>query len=171
MLEIQPYITRLEAGMHTIEALVRGVPESQARWKPSPGEWSLVEVINHLYDEERDDFRYRIEQTLHHPEQPLAPIDPEGWAIQRRYNERHIEESLLRFLSVRLSSLAFLRQLGDKPWDQLVNHPQLSGLRAGDLLVSWAAHDMLHIRQLNQLHWHYLQAQAVPYRLDYAGEW
>jgi hypothetical protein len=171
MMQIQTYIASLEAGMAAIEALVRGVPEAQAHWKPTPSEWSIVEVINHLYDEECDDFRFRIDQTLHHPEQPLPPIEPGNWAIQRRYNERHLEESLQRFLAARRASLAFLQHLSNEPWDQVVQHPQLTGLRAGDLLVSWAAHDLLHIRQINELHWLYLQANAAPYRVEYAGDW
>lgn len=170
-MNIQRYAARLESGMATIEALIRGVPEAQAQWKPSASEWSLVEVVNHLYDEERDDFRFRIDQTLHHPEQPLPPINPEEWAVQRRYNERNLEESLLRLLSARRSSLAFLERLIDENWDQPVNHPQIGGLRAGDLLAAWAAHDLLHIRQLNELHWQYLQATATPYGLSYAGDW
>jgi hypothetical protein len=36
--------------------MLRGVTEAQARWKPAPEEWSILEVINYLCDEEREDF-------------------------------------------------------------------------------------------------------------------
>ena len=49
----------------TIRALVTGVSAEQARWKPTPEDWSLLEVINHLYDEEREDFRQRVDYQLH----------------------------------------------------------------------------------------------------------
>ena len=40
-----------------IRALVEGMPEEQARWRPDAASWSVLEVINHLCDEERSDFR------------------------------------------------------------------------------------------------------------------
>ncbi len=40
-----------------ISALVRGITIQDARWQPEPGTWSILEVVNHLYDEEREDFR------------------------------------------------------------------------------------------------------------------
>ena len=40
-----------------IRGLVSRVGDEQARWKPSPDQWSILEVINHLYDEERQDFK------------------------------------------------------------------------------------------------------------------
>ena len=42
---------------------------------------------------------------------------------------------------------------------------------AGDLLASWLAHDLLHVRQLARLHWQYLTAAAKPFQTDYAGPW
>lgn len=164
-------ITRLEAGAAAIAALARGVDATQAIWRPNPSDWSILEVVNHLYDEEREDFRLRIDLTLHQPETPLPPINPEGWVIERRYNERDLSESLANFLEERHRSLEWLLDLSAETWEREVNHPQLGGLRAGDLLVSWAAHDMLHIRQLNELHYAYLRSQSAPYTPDYAGRW
>jgi len=43
-----------------IAALVRGVTPENVRWKPDPASWSILEVINHLWDEEREDFRVRL---------------------------------------------------------------------------------------------------------------
>ena len=53
-----------------IRALVQGVPDEQARWKPSPNDWSLLEVIHHLVDIEIEDFRTNLDHILHHAYQP-----------------------------------------------------------------------------------------------------
>ena len=37
--------------------LYQSVSNEQARWKPGKDRWSILEVINHLFDEEREDFR------------------------------------------------------------------------------------------------------------------
>ena len=59
-----------------VGALVQGVSDQQARWKPDPDSWSILEVLNHLLDEEREDFRVRLDYTLHRPGEPWPPIDP-----------------------------------------------------------------------------------------------
>ena len=61
------YIARLAANVRVFEGLAGGVGAEQARWKPAPERWSILEVLNHLYDEEREDFRQRLDFTLHRP--------------------------------------------------------------------------------------------------------
>lgn len=166
------YASQLEATAPVIAALVRDIQETQARWKPSPEDWSILEVINHLYDEEREDFRRRIDLTLHHPLDPIPPNDPEAWVTERSYNTRNLQHSLEQFLAERAQSLEWLRGLrDDADWERFCNNAYLYNLRVGDLLASWAAHDLLHIRQLNELRWHYLVKQAAPFSVDYAGDW
>ncbi|MCB0058173.1 MAG: DinB family protein, partial [Caldilineaceae bacterium] len=57
----------MQRNAQRIAALVAGVPDEQARWKPDAESWSILEVVNHLLDEEREDFRVRIDYTLHRP--------------------------------------------------------------------------------------------------------
>jgi hypothetical protein len=160
---------RLEANGQVFGALVRGVPEEQARWKPAPDQWSILEVVNHLADEEVDDFRRRIVLTLRNPEAPWPPIDPPRWAIERAYNERQLGESIERFLSERERSLVWLRELAAPNWDRSYQHPKAGELRAGDLLAAWLDHDLIHIRQITRLHHQWLVLRADPYRTEYAG--
>ena len=102
-----------------IRTLLQGVSDEQARWKPNADSWSMLEVINHLLDEERRDFRVRLDYTLHRPGEPWPPIDPGGWVTARGYNQRNLEESLAQFLSEREASIAWLRRLG-KRWKKLI---------------------------------------------------
>ncbi|MGI8981298.1 MAG: DinB family protein [Pirellulaceae bacterium] len=108
---LQFYVDRLEHTSTVISSLVEGVSPEQASWKPAADRWSILEVINHLHDEECDDFRARLDGTLHHPGEPLPPIDPPRWAIERKYNERDLTESLGGFLDERQKSLQWLRGL------------------------------------------------------------
>lgn len=160
---------RLEANARVFRALVDGVSAEQARWKPEPDKWSILEVVNHLADEEADDFRRRLDLTLHHPDEPWPAIDPPRWAVERRYNERELVPSLERFLEERERSVAWLRALEGPDWDRAHEHPRLGATRAGDLLASWLAHDLIHVRQITRLHHRWLTATAGPYRTEYAG--
>lgn len=164
------YVERFANNAGVFENLAQGVSLEQARWKPSPEKWSFLEVVNHLYDEERDDFRARLDSLLHHPERKWPPIDPQGWALERGYNEREFAESLARFLEERRKSIAWLKELKEPHLENEYEHTQ-GIISAGDLLASWLAHDFLHIRQLARLHWQYLNFLCTPFKTAYAGDW
>ncbi len=163
-------ITRMANNGQAIQALVRGVPDEQARWKPGPDDWSMLEVINHLYDEEIEDFRAHLDLILYHPDRPWPRIDPQGWVTARRYNERSLAQSLQNLEGARQESLAWLRGLSAPDWQAAYPAP-FGEITAGDMLASWLAHDVLHLRQLVELQWAYAARLAQPYSVQYAGEW
>ena len=104
---------RLRSQADAIHAMVVGVSAEQARWQPAADSWSLLEVINHLDDEERLDFRVRLDLLLHQPHEPWPPTDPEGWVVSRAYNQRDLQASLARFIAARADSIAWLGTLED----------------------------------------------------------
>ncbi len=122
-MNLEAQITQLAAHAQVIRSLTHGVPAEQAAWKPSPDAWGMVEVVNHLYDEEREDFRSHLDTILRGPEAPWAPIDPQGWVTQRAYNQRGLAESVASFLREREQSLAWLRGLNTADWDAAYPRP------------------------------------------------
>ncbi|RMG93634.1 MAG: DinB family protein [Chloroflexi bacterium] len=153
-----------------IYELAHWVTDEQAKWKPDPASWSMLEVVNHLYDEEREDFRVRLDYILHHPAEKWPPIDPEGWVTARAYNKRDLAESLANFRQERERSLTWLATLTGADWQASYETP-FGPISAGDMLVAWAGHDLLHLRQLVELHWAYRLANGRSFRPDYAGRW
>ena len=165
----QRIIEHLSANSDVFHALFKDVTDEQARWKPGPDKWSLLEVINHLYDEEREDFRQRLRLIIDDPDKPWPPIDPEGWVLQRCYNERNLAESLGNFFQEREKSLDWLDDLNPSDWGLTHRHPQMGPLSAETILANWLAHDLFHIRQVTQLHFVYLSQQVAPASLAYSG--
>jgi hypothetical protein len=170
MLDFQHCILRLTRTGQAIVALAEDVPVEQARWKPSPDKWSVLEIVNHLVDEERADFRMRLEFLLHHPEREWPKIDPEGWARDHDYNSRDLSESLTNFKQERKASIDWLEELSDPQWENVYNHPSAGPLTAGSLMLSWLAHDLLHTRQICRVQWQYLTQHATPHTTAYAGD-
>lgn len=170
-LNLQNCLTRLTTNTDLINALVHDVSDAQARWQPTADEWSMLEVINHLYDEEREDFPLRLDLILHHPNQTWPPIHPTRWVTEREYNARDRTLSLGNFLRERRDSLQWLAGLKVDDWDVSARHPDGFVLRAGDMLSAWVAHDHLHIRQLNDLHYQFWTQAVAPYDIRYAGDW
>jgi hypothetical protein len=164
-------IARLRANARVITHLVSDISDEQARWRPEPAKWSTLEVVTHLADEEVEDFRARVDSTLNRPGAAWSPIDPEGWAVERRYNEGTLSESLDRFTRSRAESVDWLEGLVAPDWALAHEHPRFGPIRAGDLLTSWVAHDHIHIRQLNRLQREFLVASVSGYSPAYAGRW
>ncbi len=160
----------LAQGAETIQGLVAGVSPAEARVRPSPEAWSILEVVAHLLDEEREDFRPRLDLVLHRPNETWTPIDPAGWVTARGYSDRELGATLSAFLGEREQSLAWLAALTTPDWSRTYQ-ASFGPITAGDLAASWAAHDLLHTRQLLELRRARLLALAAPHRTEYAGDW
>ena len=160
----------LAHGAETIRALVMGVTSAEARFKPNPKSWSILEVVCHLYDEEREDFRQLLDIIWHRPTEEWLPLDPGSQVATRRYNERNLSEALSSFLSEREKSLTWLQSLSAPDWEAEYTMP-FGPIRAGDILASWAAHDILHMRQLVELRRTRIVSLAEPFDVRYAGKW
>lgn len=170
-MDIEHFNLRFMNNAQTIQGLARDLTVEQARWKPDAESWSILEVINHLYDEEREDFRQRLDLVLHHPDKNWPSINPPAWVVERKYNQRDLDESLANFLNERQTSLNWLSQLSDPNWQAVYDHPIIGQISAADLLAAWLAHDFLHIRQLTELHFAHHAQQFDGRRIEYAGEW
>ena len=120
------FIDRFSQNRGVFENLIRGVSLEQARRKPSPDKWSMLEVVNHLYDEEREDFHQRIDLVLADPTQSWPPIDPRTWVTTRGCNKRELDISLSNFIVEREKSLAWLKQLSEPNWQDTNEGPTLT---------------------------------------------
>jgi hypothetical protein len=162
-------IARLQVNGEIFERLFQNLTDEQARWKPAPERWSLLEVVNHLYDEEREDFRRRLALVLENPRTEWPPIDPEGWVLERGYNRRNVDESLQNFFAERTKSIEWLNTVQAPDWKAAHHHPKMGPLSAELLLANWLAHDLFHFRQVIDLHFDFLRRQTAPLSLEYSG--
>lgn len=169
-MDLQNARSQLKAQGQAISTLATGLTIEEARWKPDLESWSVLELLNHLVDEEIYDFRAHLDHILHTPEQPWPQIDPEGWITQRHYNQQNLDETLLRFEAEREKSLTWLAGLPAPDWDATVTWTW-GKITVGDMLAAWLAHDLLHLRQLVELRYQVTKASNQPYQLDYAGKW
>jgi hypothetical protein len=170
-MSIEKLYEELAGGAAQVRILLAGMTQAEAAYKPSPEARSALEVLCHLYDEEREDFRRRLDLMLHHPTEAWPPNDPEGWVTARRYNERDLAESLEAFVQERNQSVAWLKGLAAPNWEVEFPTPFGTTMKAGDMLAAWVAHDNLHVRQLVELRRARILNLCQPYDVRYAGEW
>ena len=155
-----------------LRMLLADVSPDDARWRPGDSDWAIGEVVAHLADEEAEDFRPRLQSTLDDPTRTWKPIDPEQTAIDRAYLQRDLATEVDRFCTERAKSLAWLDELpADSDFAIAYQHPHFGPMTAGILLTSWAAHDLLHARQLVKRRFQFMERAGGEFGTDYAGEW
>ena len=161
---------QLEQHAAVIRALLTDLGTDEATWRPAADKWCALEVACHLLDEEREDFRARLRSTLEDPGRAWPKIDPPAWVAERRYMEQDLPAVLDALLTERAASLTWLRAQAQAPWNNAYMHPKVGPVSCELLLTNWVAHDLHHIRQLNNLRYGYLTSiSTVP--MDYAGTW
>jgi hypothetical protein len=170
MIDIADLTRQLTVNAQAMRALVHSISTEQAQWKPGPDAWCMHQVLEHLYNEERLDFRAHLKEISSEPPQPWGAI---GWAWLATSGA---QQALEAFLDERESSIAWLTALESADWDATTSASfgpagDVLVLSAGDLLVSWVAHDFLHLRQMNELLYAWNEKQAAPRSVQYAGGW
>jgi hypothetical protein len=165
-----PIIQELSRNKDVFKELLSGLTEKEYVWKQTPEKWCLLEIVCHLYDEEREDFRARTKHVLENPTGALPPIDPPGWVLERAYIKQNYADKLNKFLKEREESVEWLESLQTPKWDNAYQHPKFGAMTAKMFLCNWVAHDYLHIRQITKLKFDYLKQQTGE-ALDYAGNW
>jgi len=169
-MNLQDAIRQLTRNAEAIRALAGAFSDEHARWKPDADSWCMQEVLEHLYNEERGDFRRHLKTILGEPQPPCK--------YKRVDDPRQALEGLMAERAASTAWLATL-QAPDRAapdWDTTIQlrfgpSEETATFSAGDMLVSWVEHDVLHLRQLVELLHAWNERQAAPYSVDYAGGW
>jgi hypothetical protein len=169
-MEFETLYQELRNSTDIINTLLLGISQEDAQFKPSPESWSILEVICHLYDEEREDFREHLDFILYRQEEEYHVIDPQAWVTERRYNEQNFLDMQDQFFSERRKSLQWLKGLDEVDWDTTYTS-QYGSVSAGEMFACWIAHDNLHIRQFVELRRARIENITKPYPIEYAGDW
>jgi hypothetical protein len=170
MVNLKEISSQLSVNSEIMRSLVQTITDEQAQWKPTPETWCMQQVMEHVFNEERLDFRLHIEEILSKP--------PQAWGT-RKAAYIHVEkcqQALQAFLTEREASIKWLNALPSPDWNIATKvsfgpSGEVMVLKAGDVLVSWAAHDYLHIRQMNELLYGWNEKMASPFSVQYAGGW
>jgi len=164
MINLQEMIHQLAANAEAIRALAQTFSDEQAQWKPDADNWSMHEVMAHLYNEERMDFRVHLMWFFGESSQRPGYVSVES-----------SRQALEGFLAERQASIAWLSVLEAPDWNVTTllhfGPNETVTVCAEDMLDSWVEHDILHMRQLVELMHGCNVQQASPYAVKYAGGW
>ena len=167
---------RLERFPPVLHALLESCSQEDGLWRASEEDWSILEIVCHLIDEDLDDFGTRLRLLLESPESDWPKVEPQAVANERGYRDRKLSTVLCEFMAVRRTKIGWLRTMIDADYEvearhPALNHPVHGAMSAGSLLASWCAHDALHLRQVaHRLH-QLTDFRAGDHDIGYAGDW
>ncbi|MEM8863719.1 MAG: DinB family protein [Chloroflexota bacterium] len=170
-MNIEPFLYQMERNGLSITWMVRDMSDDQAKWRPDEDSWSILEVMYHLIDAEREDFRQRLNYLLNMPGEPFPEIFPDQWPAERKYNDRDLMTAIKTFINERAKSIDWMRNLKTPNWENVTPHPTFGDISAADMFAAWAVHDHLHIRQLNEILYAWAKKEFDGRMIDYAGPW
>lgn len=141
----------LERTPPTLDALLRGLPDAWIHQTEGPETWSPYDVVGHLVHGEKTDWIARAKMIRTEGEgRPFEPFD--RFAMFEASKGKTLEELLDEFAALRARNLATLRGWNLQPDDFALRgtHPALGRVTLGQLLATWAAHDLSHLRQITR---------------------
>ena len=139
----------LRATPNVLRAWLSELPEPWIIANEGPDTWSPFDIVGHLIHGERTDWIPRVELLLAHGEsRPFTPFD--RFAQLRDSRGKSLPELLDTFAELRQSNLARLDalQLKEADLQRRGLHPELGRVTLGQLLATWAAHDLNHLGQI-----------------------
>ena len=134
-----------------VRQLTSDLSEREARWKPSPQEFSALENICHLNDLEREGYAVRLEKLIGE-EQPFLPdFDGGKIAAERDYNQRQLAVMLDAFTRSRESNLRAVYALSPEELQRGGTLEGVGPITLESLLLKMREHDEAHLQELSDL--------------------
>src|SRR5271154_3331616 len=75
-----------------LKAVLKGVPKAVLLWTPAPGKWSILEIVCHLRDMERDAYLARYRRILAEDTPSLPDIDGDTLSLENDYRAQKVAE-------------------------------------------------------------------------------
>jgi hypothetical protein len=136
----------MEATPATFRQRTAGLPAEAVGRRPAPGEWSVGELLGHLWDAEIA-YAFRGRAILAQDRPELIGYDQDAWAALAR---PPFGELLAAFEALRTADLALAGGTPEAHWDRLGIHAERGPTSFRLLTETIAGHDRAHLRQLEQ---------------------
>ena len=166
---MEDVIVQVKAVLSTSAAhwrtLTETLPADMLTHRPAPGEWSVMECLQHLIDTERMVFPARLQALLIGRDFTAFNPDAQGTASADALTPTSLAAEFARFRSANLAALA---QVTDADLPRTARHSELGIVTLAEFLHEWAAHDLNHTVQADRAVMQPFIAGCGPWRSYFA---
>ena len=123
-----------------------GLPDAIVTRRPEPGEWSVAELLGHLWDAELT-YAFRARSILAQDQPQLPAYDQDAWATLPR---PPFADLLASFAALRTANLALIRGTPAEQWERAGIHAERGPTSFRMATDEIAGHARAHQLQLEQ---------------------
>lgn len=143
-------IARYAEGAREISTALEGITDEELDAKPTPGEWSVREIIHHLADSEMEG-AMRLRRLLAESRPRIAGYDQEAFARCLWYDRRPIAAALTAIQAAHETTVEILQRLTPEDWQREGIHSEFGRFTVEDWLRLYAAHVHEHADQIRRV--------------------
>lgn len=135
-------------GPEQLRQAVAEVPADRLDVRPSPGAWTVREIVIHVAEAELHGY-LRARYAMSQEGVTILPYDQEAWTASFQGADQPLEEVLALFRLTRELLARQLRTLPEAQWGRAVRHPELEApLTLEALLARYENHLKVHLAQI-----------------------
>ncbi|MCP4138959.1 MAG: HAD hydrolase-like protein [Chloroflexi bacterium] len=131
-----------------LKGMLAGIPSGAWTEFSDPDEWTLVEILSHLRDVEREVNLPRFQTFLNEENPFITANDPDRWVSERVYAKNDGEAVLQEYVDARLETLEALKKLSAEDWQRAGRHAIFGPITLQEQLGFMVEHDRVHLRQI-----------------------
>jgi HAD superfamily hydrolase (TIGR01549 family) len=131
-----------------LDALSTSLTPDEERFRPSKDEWSIVEIICHLRDADKEVNIPRFESLLDESDIFLSGVDTDPWVKERSYQKEECQNALSEYELYRSKLLRLVHSLPENLWERTLRHSIFGPTKPAELVGFVATHDRSHVQQV-----------------------
>jgi hypothetical protein len=141
-------IKRYGKGFKMLKETLADIPHKTWKFKPSPSEWSIHEIIVHLADSETN-AALRARLLAAEPGRAVMAYDQDKWAVSLNYHEQDVDDALKVVKFIRKTTCAWLKTLDEAVFENTVSHSEYDKPYSFEMWLSiYPEHIPGHIEQI-----------------------
>jgi len=162
--ELRETLVLLSRTPKALDALLRDLPDALTMRTEGEGTWTAYDVVGHLIHGELTDWIPRTKRLLEFGESK-AFDKFDRTAQERESRGKTLGQLLDEFAKLRAKNIEEISRMKLTAEDlgRKGMHPSLGTVTLGNLLSTWAAHDMTHLHQVSRILAHQYREQVGPW--------
>ncbi|MBH5317608.1 DinB family protein [Paenibacillus sp. GSMTC-2017] len=129
---------------------IEGLTEEDLRWKGTPTQWSVTEVLAHLVDHSII-VSFRIKEILSGSEVRLPSFKQDEWVASQKSNEGKASELLHIFGALLHYNSLLFRRLELEDWAKTAINAKGDVVTLSDIIHAFISHVQTHLSQIARI--------------------
>lgn len=144
------YIAILRSTAASLDTILRNISLKESKARPIKDEWSVVEIISHLFDVDKEVNIPRIKELKSNQDPFFTAINTDDWAKIKNYQDNQLAEMVSYFIQTRINLIDEILSLNNNDWKKTISHTVFGPTSVLEIIKFMAQHDRIHVQQIHK---------------------